>query len=150
MDAMMRARALAAGRAQPATSHRHMVVQRDALILAPLLMNGEDISIHIAAVGRRGDAPRLLWVPDPRDRRARDGLLAHLAEIVDAYFLERAREGPCATPGRTPVSVALANYSASRPSVITWRGSRRSRLRRTRWRATMSRAKIRRRAPTWP
>ncbi len=93
MDAMMRARALAAGRAQPATSHRHMVVQRDALILAPLLMNGEDISIHIAAVGRRGDAPRLLWVPDPRDRRARDGLLAHLAEIVDAYFLERAREG---------------------------------------------------------
>jgi hypothetical protein len=93
MDAMMRVRALVAGRAQPATSHRHVIVQRDALVFAPLLMNGEDISIHIAAVGRRGDTPRLLWVPDPRDRRARDGLLAHLAEIVDDYFLARAREG---------------------------------------------------------
>jgi len=93
MDALMRARALEAGRAQPATSHRHLIVQADALVLAPLVMNGEDISIHIVAVGRRGDAPRVLWVPDPRDRRARDGLLASLTETIDAYFLERADAG---------------------------------------------------------
>lgn len=93
MDALLRARALEAGRALPTTSHRHVTVQPDALLLAPLVLNGEDISIHIVAVGRCGEAPRRLWTPDPRDRRARDGLLVELSTIVDAYFLERARAG---------------------------------------------------------
>lgn len=52
MDALLRARALEAGRALPTTSHRHVTVQPDALLLAPLVLNGEDISIHIVAVGR--------------------------------------------------------------------------------------------------
>jgi hypothetical protein len=87
MSLVQRMEAFALGHAERITSHRHVAIQPHALVLAPIVMAGEETDIHIAAVGRIGAPARIRYVADPRRR---DDLYARiiswLNRIVDPYF----------------------------------------------------------------
>src|SRR5215218_4835964 len=74
-----------AQRAKRITTHRHVAVRADALVLCPIAMAGEDTTIHICAVGRVGGPPRILCTPDPRVRDAQFALLEVLHSIVGPW-----------------------------------------------------------------
>lgn len=82
---LARLEAVATGRAQPAATVRHRHLSARPLVFVPLTTAGEAGAPLGALVGTDRDAPRLLVVPQPRDRDLRFAFLAELAGIVLPY-----------------------------------------------------------------
>ncbi|MER6470161.1 hypothetical protein [Streptomyces collinus] len=82
---LARLEAVSAGRAQPAATVRHRHLSDRPLVFVPLTTAGEAGAPLGALVGTDRDAPRLLVVPQPRDRDLRFAFLAELAGVVLPY-----------------------------------------------------------------
>jgi hypothetical protein len=82
---LARLEAVSSGRAQPAATVLHRHLSDRPLVLVPLTTAGEAGAPLGALVGTDRDAPRLLVVPQPRDRDLRFAFLAELADIVLPY-----------------------------------------------------------------
>ncbi|MFF8590704.1 hypothetical protein ACF061_04555 [Streptomyces sp. NPDC015220] len=79
---LARLEAVQAGRAQPAATVRHRHLSDRPLVFVPLTTAGEAGAPLGALVGTDRRAPRLLAVPQPRDRDLRFAFLAELADVV--------------------------------------------------------------------
>jgi hypothetical protein len=86
MATLARAEAVAAGRAVPVATVRHRHLSDRPLVLVPLTTAGEAGAPLGALVGTVREEPRLLVVPQPRDRDLRFAFLAELAEMVLPYI----------------------------------------------------------------
>ncbi|MDT0435936.1 MULTISPECIES: hypothetical protein [Streptomyces] len=86
ISTLARLEAVSSGRAQAAATVRHRHLSERPLVLVPLTTAGEAGAPLGALVGTDRDAPRLLVVPQPRDRDLRFGFLAELADIVLPYI----------------------------------------------------------------
>ncbi|MFJ3805655.1 hypothetical protein ACIPWE_04690 [Streptomyces sp. NPDC090073] len=82
---LARLEAVSSGRAQPAATVRHRHLSDRPLVFVPLTTAGEAGAPLGALVGTDRDAPRLLAVPQPRDRDLRFAFLAELADVVLPY-----------------------------------------------------------------
>ncbi|MFC0848178.1 hypothetical protein ACFH04_31385 [Streptomyces noboritoensis] len=86
---LARLEAVETGRAAPLATVRHRHLSERPLVLVPLTTSGEAGAPLGALVGTDREAPRLLVVPQPRDRELRFTFLAELADAVlphlDAY-----------------------------------------------------------------
>ncbi|MGW5776152.1 hypothetical protein [Streptomyces sp. NPDC003863] len=89
ISTLARMEAVESGRAQPLATVRHRRLSARPLVLVPLTTAGEAGAPLGALVGTDPEEPRLLVVPQPRDRDLRFAFLADLAEeilpYVDAY-----------------------------------------------------------------
>jgi hypothetical protein len=85
LTALARAQAVAAGRAQPIATVRHLHVHDRPLVLIPLAMAGEANAPLAALAGTSAADPRLLIVAQPRNRDQRFAFAASLAEILVSY-----------------------------------------------------------------
>ncbi|WP_234543641.1 hypothetical protein [Streptomyces shenzhenensis] len=83
---LARLEAVSTGNAQPAATVRHRHLSGHPLVFVPLTTSGETGAPLGALVGTDRDAPRLLVVPQPRDRDLRFAFLAELAELVLPYL----------------------------------------------------------------
>ncbi|MEU9990360.1 hypothetical protein AB0E10_26880 [Streptomyces sp. NPDC048045] len=83
---LARLEAVSTGHAQPAATVRHRRLSDRPLVLVPLTTAGEAGAPLGALVGTDRDAPRLLVVPQPRDRDLRFAFLADLADVVLPYL----------------------------------------------------------------
>src|SRR5437868_15326038 len=83
---LARLEARRSGRAQPAATVRHRHLSERPLVFVPLTTAGEAGAPLGALVGTERDAPRLLVVPQPRDRDLRFAFLAELADVVLPYI----------------------------------------------------------------
>ncbi|MFI6107990.1 hypothetical protein [Streptomyces sp. NPDC051310] len=83
---LARLEAMESGRAQPLTTVRHRHLSQRPLVLVPLTTAGEAGAPLGALVGTGPEEPRLLVVPQPRDRDLRFAFLADLAEVVIPYL----------------------------------------------------------------
>ncbi|BAC72954.1 hypothetical protein AQJ43_25695 [Streptomyces avermitilis] len=86
ISALARLEAAQTGRAQPAATVRHRHLSEHPLVFVPLTTAGEAGAPLGALVGTDRHAPRLLVVPQPRDRDLRFAFLAELADIVLPYL----------------------------------------------------------------
>jgi hypothetical protein len=86
IDTLARLEAVRAGRAQPAATVRHRHLSERPLVFVPLTTAGEAGAPLGALVGTDRQVPRLLAVPQPRDRDLRFAFLAELADIVLPYI----------------------------------------------------------------
>ncbi|EST38018.1 hypothetical protein N566_09780 [Streptomycetaceae bacterium MP113-05] len=82
---------MAAGHAQPTATVRHRHLTERPMVLVPLTTAGEAGAPLGALVGTDRDAPRLLVVPQPRDRDLRFAFLAELAGLILPH-LESAQD----------------------------------------------------------
>ncbi|MFI9819253.1 hypothetical protein ACIHFC_02060 [Streptomyces sp. NPDC052013] len=82
---LARLEAVSTGRAQLAATVRHRHLSDRPLVLVPLITAGEAGAPLGALAGTDRDAPRLLVVPQPRDRDLRFAFLAELADVVLPY-----------------------------------------------------------------
>ncbi|MFP3992213.1 hypothetical protein U9R90_33035 [Streptomyces sp. E11-3] len=82
---LARLEAVQTGRAQPVATVRHRHLTDRPLVFVPLTTAGEAGAPLGALVGTDRDEPRLLVVPQPRDRDLRFAFLAELAEVVLPY-----------------------------------------------------------------
>ncbi|MFE3072312.1 hypothetical protein [Streptomyces sp. NPDC059247] len=85
ISTLARMEAVEAGRAQPLATVRHRRLSERPLVLVPLTTAGEAGAPLGALVGTDSEEPRLLVVPQPRDRDLRFAFLADLAEVVLPY-----------------------------------------------------------------
>ncbi|MER8231934.1 hypothetical protein [Streptomyces sp. NPDC094049] len=85
ISTLARMEAVEAGRAQPLATVRHRRLSARPLVLVPLTTAGEAGAPLGALVGTDSEEPRLLVVPQPRDRDLRFAFLADLAEVVLPY-----------------------------------------------------------------
>ncbi|MGP4011330.1 hypothetical protein [Streptomyces sp. 4N124] len=85
ISTLARLEAVATGHAQPAATVRHRQLSDRPLVFVPLTTAGEAGAPLGALVGTDRDAPRLLVVPQPRDRDLRFAFLAELADVVLPY-----------------------------------------------------------------
>ncbi|MGV9339741.1 hypothetical protein [Streptomyces sp. NPDC003688] len=83
---LARLEAVGTGVAQPLTTVRHRHLSARPLVFVPLTTSGEAGAPLGALVGTDRDAPRLLAVPQPRDRDLRFAFLAELADVVLPYI----------------------------------------------------------------
>ncbi|MEN3613266.1 hypothetical protein AAH979_27400 [Plantactinospora sp. ZYX-F-223] len=86
LTALARAEAVAAGHAQRITTVRHLHVADRPLVFIPLSMAGEANAPLAALVGTAPADPKLLVVPQPRNRDQRFGFAAELAEVLLPYL----------------------------------------------------------------
>ncbi|MER6673104.1 hypothetical protein [Streptomyces sp. NPDC000983] len=82
ISTLARLEAISTGRAQPSATVRHRRLSDRPLVFVPLTTAGEAGAPLGALVGTDRDAPRLLVVPQPRDRDLRFTFLADLADTV--------------------------------------------------------------------
>ncbi|MFI5965395.1 hypothetical protein ACIA8J_24930 [Streptomyces asoensis] len=82
---LARLEAVTTGRAQPTATVRHRHLSERPLVFVPLTTAGEAGAPLGALVGTDRRAPRLLVVPQPRDRDLRFAFLAELADVVLPY-----------------------------------------------------------------
>jgi hypothetical protein len=85
LTALARAQAVASGRAEKIATVRHQHLHDRPLILIPLAMAGEANAPLAAMVGTSRSDPRLLVVPQPRNRDQRFAFAASLAAILVEY-----------------------------------------------------------------
>lgn len=120
---LARLEAVQSGRAQPVATVRHRHLSQRPLVLVPLITAGEAGAPLGALVGTERTSPRLLVVPQPRDRDLRFAFLAELAGIVlpyvdgfaaDVEAAERSETDPT-TGKRVKVEVELC---ADAPQLI--------------------------------
>ncbi|MET9426692.1 hypothetical protein [Streptomyces sp. NPDC003036] len=86
ISTLARLEAVESGRAQPLATVRHRHLSERPLVLVPLTTAGEAGAPLGALVGTDPEEPRLLVVPQPRDRDLRFAFLAELAEAVIPYL----------------------------------------------------------------
>ncbi|MET9801426.1 hypothetical protein [Streptomyces sp. NPDC006368] len=86
ISTLARLEAVESGRAQPLATVRHRHLSERPLVLVPLTTAGEAGAPLGALVGTDPEEPRLLVVPQPRDRDLRFAFLAELAEVVIPYL----------------------------------------------------------------
>lgn len=123
ISTLARVEAAATGRARPLTTVRHRHLAERPMVLVPLTTAGEVGAPLGALVGTDRDAPRLLVVPQPRDRTLRFAFLAELAEVVlphlestqDTVELQERAETDPETGKRVKVEVELC---ADAPQLI--------------------------------
>jgi hypothetical protein len=101
ISTLARLEAVATGRAQAAATVRHRHLAERPLVLVPLTTAGEAGAPLGALVGTDRDAPRLLVVPQPRDRDLRFAFLAELADVVLPYIDAYAGEVEAAERNET-------------------------------------------------
>ncbi|OKK19649.1 hypothetical protein AMK16_16385 [Streptomyces sp. CB00455] len=115
LSTLARLQAVRTGRAQPLATVRHRHLSERPLVLVPLTTAGEAGAPLGALVGTDPRQPRLLVVPQPRDRDLRWTFLAELAgevlPYVDSYadgveLVERSETDP-ETGRRTKVEAEL-------------------------------------------
>ncbi|MFI9149872.1 hypothetical protein [Streptomyces sp. NPDC053367] len=82
---LARLEAVETGIAQPLATVRHRHLSERPLVCVPLTTAGEAGAPLGALVGTDREAPRLLVVPQPRDRDLRSAFLADLAAVVLPY-----------------------------------------------------------------
>jgi len=80
-----KALAVAAGRAVPIATRRHVYLSDRPLVFVPLALAGEANAPLAAMIGTSPHDPYMLLVPQPRNRDLRFGFAASLAEVVLAY-----------------------------------------------------------------
>jgi hypothetical protein len=85
LAALARAEAVAAGRAVPVATVRHLHISERPLVLIPLAMAGEANAPLAAMVGCRRSDPALLVVAQPRNRDQRFAFAAELGHQLCAY-----------------------------------------------------------------
>ncbi|MGW0902604.1 hypothetical protein [Streptomyces sp. NPDC002853] len=85
IDNLARLEAVTTGRAQPRATVRHRHLTQRPLVLVPLITAGEAGAPLGALVGTERTSPRVLVVPQPRDRDLRFTFLAQLADTVLEY-----------------------------------------------------------------
>lgn len=85
ISTLARLEAVHSGRAQALTTVRHRHLAPRPLVLVPLVTAGEAGAPLGALVGCDRAEPRLLFVPQPRDRELRFGFLSALASVVLPY-----------------------------------------------------------------
>ncbi|MCX5201015.1 hypothetical protein OG897_06010 [Streptomyces sp. NBC_00237] len=85
INTLARLQATRSGRAQPLATVRHRHLSERPLVVVPLTTAGEAGAPLGALVGTDRERPRLLAVPQPRDRELRFAFLAELAEAVLPY-----------------------------------------------------------------
>ncbi|MFF0576902.1 hypothetical protein [Streptosporangium saharense] len=85
LTALARLRAIRDGVAQPITTVRHCHVAPQPMVFVPLALSGEAAAPLAAMVGTDPGHPRLLVVPQPRNRDLRFAFTAELAEVVLPY-----------------------------------------------------------------
>ncbi|WP_030943907.1 hypothetical protein [Streptomyces sp. NRRL S-646] len=98
---LARLEACRTGRAQPAATVRHRHLSERPLVFVPLTTAGEAGAPLGALVGTDRDAPRLLAVPQPRDRDLRFAFLAELADVVLPYLDAYAQDVEAAERNET-------------------------------------------------
>ncbi|MCX4526010.1 MULTISPECIES: hypothetical protein [unclassified Streptomyces] len=86
LTTLARLEAVRAGRAQPLATVRHRHLSADPLVFVPLTTAGEAGAPLGAMVGTDRHDPRILVIPQPRDRDLRWEFLADLAERVMPYI----------------------------------------------------------------
>ncbi|WP_283134906.1 hypothetical protein [Rhizohabitans arisaemae] len=86
LTSLMRARAVRRGRALPVATVRHLHLSPRPLVFVPLRLAGEAAAPLGAMVGADPADPRLLVVPQPRNRELRFAFMAELAEVVLTYL----------------------------------------------------------------
>ncbi|MDQ1038446.1 hypothetical protein QFZ75_004862 [Streptomyces sp. V3I8] len=89
------------GRAQPLATVRHRHLADRPLVLVPLTTAGEAGAPLGALIGTDRAEPRLLVVPQPRDRDLRFAFLAELADIVLPYIDAHAEDVEAAERNET-------------------------------------------------
>ena len=87
LTALARAEAVAAGRAVPLATVRHVHVSDRPLVLVPLAMAGEANAPLAAMAGCDRSDPTLLVVPQPRNRDQRFEFAAALGDLLNAYVM---------------------------------------------------------------
>ncbi|GGN96486.1 hypothetical protein GCM10010112_87770 [Actinoplanes lobatus] len=87
-----RALAVDAGRAFPIAARRHLHLADRPLVFLPLTLAGEANAPLAAMLGTDPANPRILVVPQPRNRDLRFAFAAELADIVVPYIEGRARQ----------------------------------------------------------
>ena len=92
LEALARVEAFEAGHAVPLATVRHAHLAEQPLVFVPLLLAGEAAAPLAGLVGTARDEPRLLVVPQPRDRDQRFVFLARLARSVVDYIEARRGE----------------------------------------------------------
>src|SRR5579859_4328045 len=85
LTALARVIAAERGTAQPVCTVRHVHLSDRPLVFIPLALAGEANAPLAVMIGEDPQAPRLLVVPEPRDRDQRFAFAAELAAIVVAY-----------------------------------------------------------------
>jgi hypothetical protein len=80
-----KALAVAAGRAIPIATRRHVYISDRPLVLVPLALAGEANAPLAAMIGTDLEGPTVLVVPQPRNRDLRFAFAASLADIVLDY-----------------------------------------------------------------
>ncbi|MGW2718912.1 hypothetical protein [Streptomyces sp. NPDC001492] len=101
ISTLARLEAVRTGRAQAAATVRHRHLSERPLVFVPLTTAGEAGAPLGALVGTDRDAPRLLAVPQPRDRDLRFAFLAELADVVLPYLDAYAQDVEAAERGET-------------------------------------------------
>ncbi|MEU0521524.1 hypothetical protein [Streptosporangium sp. NPDC006007] len=86
LTALARLRAVRDGVAQPVTTVRHCHLAPNPMVIVPLGLAGEAAAPLGAVVGTDPGHPRLLVVPQPRDRDLRFSFAAELAEVLLPYI----------------------------------------------------------------
>lgn len=92
LTSLARLRALKEGVAQPIATVRHCHLSARPMVFIPLKLSGEAAAPLAAMLGTDPAAPRLLVVPQPRNRDLRFAFAAELAGVLLPYvegFLER-------------------------------------------------------------
>ncbi|WP_248958577.1 hypothetical protein [Sphaerisporangium perillae] len=94
LAALARLRAVHTGTAQRLATVRHCHLSERPMVFIPLRLAGEAAAPLAAMAGTDPGHPRLLVVPQPRDRDLRFAFAAELAEILLPYFegLQKATE----------------------------------------------------------
>ncbi|MFO7251471.1 MAG: hypothetical protein DIU60_012040 [Actinomycetes bacterium] len=92
LAAYARARAVREGRAQPIATVRHLHLSPRPMVFIPLRLAGEAAAPLGAMLGTDPAEPRLLVVPQPRDRDQRFAFVAELAAIMLPYIEGYARD----------------------------------------------------------
>ncbi|MFI8965494.1 hypothetical protein ACIGO8_25670 [Streptomyces sp. NPDC053493] len=85
ISSLARMEAVESGRAQPLATVRHRHLSERPLVFVPLTTSGEAGAPLGALVGTDPEQPRLLVVPQPRDRDLRFAFLAELADAILPY-----------------------------------------------------------------
>ncbi|NBE52122.1 hypothetical protein [Streptomyces boluensis] len=98
---LARLEAVESGRAQPLAMVRHRHLAARPLVFVPLTTAGEAGAPLGALVGSDRERPRLLVVPQPRDRDLRFAFLADLAEEVLPYVDSFAEDTEPAEQSKT-------------------------------------------------
>lgn len=114
---LARLEAVDSGRAQPTATVRHRHLTERPLVFVPLITAGEAGAPLGALVGTERDAPRLLVVPQPRDRDLRFAFLAELADVVLPYidsYADVVEPPSAARPIRRPASASRSRSNCAR------------------------------------